>query len=149
MEASARTLILPGPFAPGQREAAPIRMGWHIRDVAARVLAAEPTREVGSAAGHAARAGLGAGPGYLGTGCSRLRHSAGAARQRARHAAGGVRRPRGGRVLGARRDGAPPGRPGPVEEHGGGGREQRGAERDHGDLPARHAACGDITDGRR
>jgi hypothetical protein len=41
-----------------------------------------------------------------------------------------------------------PGVPGPVEEHGRGGGQQRGAGRDHGDLPTCHAACDDgVADG--
>jgi hypothetical protein len=41
-----------------------------------------------------------------------------------------------------------PGLPGPVEEHGRGGAQQRGAGRDDGDLPACHAACDDgVADG--
>jgi len=43
----------------------------------------------------------------------------------------------------------PAGGPRPVQPDGRCGRDQGGAERDHGDLPARDPACGDHAGGRR
>ena len=45
--------------------------------------------------------------------------------------------------------GGPAGGQRPVQQDGRNGRDQGGAERDQGDLPARHAADGDDRDGSR